>query len=248
MLRAFFDESGKHEHARIFTIAGYVAKVSQWARLGSKWKMALSEEGLTEFHMTDCEGGYGEFKGFSRTKRDGLQMKFIDLILEADLIGTGTAIVRRHYENVLPVLRRNPKYRYLYFLAFENSISDMMHRTKGRYPHERISVVFDAQKEFSGRAKELFDEIKKLDVEDIPYLARIGGLTFEDSKQTVQLQTADILAYEVNRFLAETKRGIKQKRWQMEMLERGSINGKLYEKNGLAALVEEIRNSREVQQ
>ena len=64
---------------------------------------------------------------------------------------------------------------------------------------ERIGLLFDEKDEFAGRAQQLSKEAR---ASGYP----IGGVAFVDSSEHPGLQMADVLAYEVRRYLTETVR------------------------------------------
>ena len=62
---AYLDASrGEGGDADVYSVAGFIADADRWETFGAKWKEALDGYGLSSFHMTDFEGGFGEFKGW----------------------------------------------------------------------------------------------------------------------------------------------------------------------------------------
>src|SRR5690242_16740560 len=77
LMLAYFDESYDSSWnvtpsaSDIFTVAGFVASEEDWNRFRKLWKHTKGRYGLDArpFHATDCENGYGAFKGWSQPKR-----------------------------------------------------------------------------------------------------------------------------------------------------------------------------------
>jgi hypothetical protein len=83
-------------------------------------------------------------------------------------------------------------------LAFQHTVEAMRLRLdKERAPrNEPIAFVFDQQKELQGRAKQLYDSLKYSKSGKISYRHRLGSLSFDSRFCQVQLQAADVWAYE----------------------------------------------------
>lgn len=194
MIRAYCDESydGK---SRIYTIAGFVARDKEWATVAKRWKIRCLQDGIQCYHAADCEGGFGDFKPLSKDKILALNTDLIGEMLAARLVGFATSIILEDYRDVAESSERAK--RYLgpspYFMAmqvFLVSLSAAIHKNR---PNYRVAFIFDQQKEFSGRARAFYHEIKLKN----PNVARcMGSLTYEDKCEYVPLQIADKLAYE----------------------------------------------------
>jgi hypothetical protein len=253
MLTAFCDESGIHQGARIFTISGYVGKAREWKRLERKWKRALQKEGLAEFHMAECEGGYGAFSDLHdaryRPERDRLQRRFINIILECDICAVGSGIDMLAYQNLLPRLIKiweSIKYaKSPYFLGFEHFLMEACHRVEYASDVEQMAFVFDRQKQVQGRAKELYDQTCELPDGQITYRNRLGSLAFSAKsgpQGQVGLQAADIIAYEAFQYRTDHRIDGHPIRWQFEMLEShpNGMSGKFFDEDGLELLLKEF--------
>jgi hypothetical protein len=156
-----------------------------------------------------------------RLERDRLQRIFIELINEAPIWGMATAIEldRFRFPDIQEALKRaTGPYAKPYYQTFQFTVAWMADVVEqGGFPREdRIAFIFDRQDEYEGLAKELYDEM--LISEDIPNRHRLGHLGFEDDVATVQLQAADVWAYEVQVHIRETKLRGRPARWQWELL------------------------------
>jgi hypothetical protein len=87
-------------------------------------------------------------------------------------------------------------------------------------PNEPIAFVFDEQKEFKGRAQRLYNSLRYSQGNGITYRHRLGSLTFDSRFCQLQLQAADVWAYESRKYVTDVlinKRRDGQ-RWQYELL------------------------------
>jgi hypothetical protein len=208
---------------QVFCISGYLAPADEWEKLEVPWRTALREEDLCEFKMQDCEQGHGDFKTRSRPDRTRLQGLFISLAMSVNLHAFVTGIDLKAYGKAAPLIKRKRAMGYWkpYLLAFQHQL-ELMATRPPLAPDEEIAFIFDEQQEFKGKAKALFDSVKRS--RRLDYVARLGGLAFLDSIRHVQIQAADILAYEARRHLIEVVYSTEPlaERWQWQRLREES--------------------------
>jgi hypothetical protein len=85
MFTAYFDESGTHGQSAALVVSGFVASVQQWADFDAAWKDALSDEGLTHFHMKDFAHSKKEFSDWKND--EGRRKRFLERLV---------AVIRKH--------------------------------------------------------------------------------------------------------------------------------------------------------
>lgn len=234
MLRAYCDESGKHDAARIIVVAGYVASAAEWNRFSRAWKKIVRRLPSGSFHASDFECSLGSFKGaFTRSEVDEIQAQLISVVSDHEIVGHFSGVNRRafdRFETRIKGARR--KYASPYFLCFQHIVELCCQ-------HGDTSFIFDRQDEFRGRASEIFDSMKG-DGSTLHYKARIGTLGFSDRQKVAPLQAADLLAYESYKWLDRTQHGLSPPRWQWKMLNRnGRISGYGFEASSMQRLVDE---------
>ncbi|MES1227801.1 MAG: hypothetical protein ABUL72_03965, partial [Armatimonadota bacterium] len=67
---AYIDESSDEKKEHVFAMGGCVSSTDRWLTVEAEWTEQLALHDLSCFHATDCEGGFREFDGWSREKRD----------------------------------------------------------------------------------------------------------------------------------------------------------------------------------
>jgi hypothetical protein len=194
-LTAYCDESGTQGHD--FVIAGYLASASDWDAVEETWNEALGIAGLSEFRMSDCHHGHGEFK--DRDDRIELREKFLSIIDSANVDGFAVRIDLETFGGVQRKLESSirPRFNEEYLHGFSALTQFMADLVTDQPRDERIGFVFDENDQFRGRALEMFEAMKVMPA--ITYRHRLGGISFENSKLFVPLQAADTLAYRVHR-------------------------------------------------
>ena len=197
-LRCYGDESGLHDEAPCFVLAGWIAHEEEWVSFELRWRDALRGHGVPDdvpFHMTDCEGGYREYKGWSREKRTALVTDLADVLLATKAFGVGTVIDRRkaataglggHWFAVEPYSAAFPRFLGAACIPWSVFFG----------AEERVDFVMDRQEVFADSTLTLFkDQVEAKD----PLLDRCGELRFANAADYGALQAADLLAFELRK-------------------------------------------------
>lgn len=197
VLRGYFDESYGDKNLRVYAIGGYVGYERAWKPVARNWKNRRLRDGVPFFHAADCEGGFGDdYKRLSKEKRTQLKTDLIEILAEEKRLGGFSCAVliddfhkvRDSSDRAKKVLGPSP-----YFLCFQTVFSTICAQMENAGVNARVAYVFEEQEEFSGRAKNLYDQFKKINTVSAP---RMGTLTYASKTSFVPLEIADNLAYE----------------------------------------------------
>lgn len=195
VLRAYCDES-YDSGSRIYTIAGFVARDKEWIRLSKAWRNRCLRDSVSCYHATDCEGGFGDFKHLSKQQIVALNTDLVDEIRGSRIIGWGTSVVLEDYRAVAEssekaklILGPSP-----YFLAMQAFLVSVCGAIRNDRPNYRVAFIFDQHEQFSGRAKQMYDDVKQKNPNTAPCM---GSLTYAQKERFTPLQIADKLAYEI---------------------------------------------------
>lgn len=229
-MTAYSDESESQQ--RVFCVSGYLARLDEWKKLEAPWAAALKEiqprltKEILEFKMRDCVAGENGYESLEPPEREEIQRQFIKLINALNVCGFATGVNLRDYGKVPQVAKDALTVEELqkpYFLAFRAQVGLIAHSMTKMPRDERVSFVFDEQKEYRGRAKDLYAALKQ-DTE-LHYRARLGGIAFENSARFSAIQASDVIAYESRRYLNEVAYNVLPKpvRWQWRMLNERKI-------------------------
>jgi len=240
---AYCDESEDTNGQRlVYVVSGYLGSPQEWFELERRWKRALAEENIPEFHMSWCENRLKHFEPMEREQRDHLQRRFIDIISATAIWGFSSAIHLQPYSALSERIRQNrgDVFAKPYYLAFQHQI-EMMAIALDESPlaasDERIAFVFDQQKEYEGHAKALYESLSAKGVET-PYFHRLGSIGFDSRLSAIALQAADVFAYENLRYVREVEIGGQEARWQWERLNNTKRNqGRMFTEEELVKLM-----------
>lgn len=215
-LYSYFDESGHSKDPRVsvLAVAGCVSSVAGWTRLVPGWIDTLAEFAVSALHMKDFAHGKGEFAGWKEDKRRAFLARLVGLMTrDIDAyIGEAMSLPEewRQRPDEFRVRLADPYHGCLIY-CMKTLISYSAHSAN----YEEVNVVLADHPEYSGWATEVYHAIKESeDGGD-----RLGSLTFDSPTGLVQLQAADLVAYELQHYLSDTRpKGRTKKRWAMEQL------------------------------
>lgn len=193
---AYWDESGTHD-PRILTIAGYIATERQWEAFAREWNATLSKEDIKTFHMKDFENPYGDFterKGWHKRRKIDFQSKLIGIIKRRINIGIWTSVDVPAYEKLITGWRRE-RNGTPYGFCVKSIMAQVALWAEHFKRNEPIAHVIEDGAGYNHEIERAFRAT--FDNEELRRFFRLGSLSFETKGRAVQLQAADLLAYEV---------------------------------------------------
>jgi len=218
-LTVYADESGTHDKrgilpgAEVTALAGYITTKRSWDIFSQRWKTALRQYKAPEiFHMSELWREEPPYDKWSDAKRKNFLVTLIRIARDNTWCAFGGMVSNKDWNEVLPDrvkgvvvggrLDFSHPYHFcfqMFFVRFMEYLTTDIDRRFPRNPgfKEKVTFVFDQQKQFGPVASEGFHIIKELlDPED-----RFTSLTFASKKDYVPLQAADLLAFYARRIL-----------------------------------------------
>ena len=252
-LEAYCDESADENQQRVLLVAGLVGMAESWNCVWGEWDRALAEADppLKEFHAVDCEQGHGEFNG--RNDRPELYAKFLKILTnpENKIWGISSAVWLPAYNKrlaeikALRVIHKDKRWKGIsgtlenpYFLLFQHTIELADRVTANLPPDEKIMFTFD-QHHLEKRARAIYESFRGT---TWPYewpRRASDDLHFRTSEVCKPLQAADLLAYEMRRYLDEVHYGGQPERPHMEAIYQiiKSENARLFKEDSVDELI-----------
>ncbi len=208
-VRFYCDESEDKE-SKVLSLAGFIGIAEDWDALQEKWIARVKPTGVSAYHMTDCDNGWGEFtdsKGWNKRDRTQLTMDLVEILCEHKVFLLGLSVLLDDYRSIPPFpgtdkLLGLDKWHLLFQGIF--MYAEMLLGPEAP-PEETIASFFD-WKDKKGAADYFFRDFQsKRHI--LPWVNRIGTLTFGHKEFDVPgsiplLQTADIAAVETRKALA----------------------------------------------
>lgn len=194
----YFDDSGTHAQSAIAVAACYIAPTPQWLRFGRVWQKVAERENFSVFHMADFNARQGEFKRWDDDKRNRVIRRLIQIIRQYTTQGFALALPKSDYDAVMPADLKakmgNHHYSWCVKLCF-GQIEKW--RQKCRFTSPMEYVFEDGTR---GATGELLNTLTKYVKTQKDALERYGlernGFSFKKKEDAVELQAADILAWE----------------------------------------------------
>jgi hypothetical protein len=202
MLAIYCDDSGTDKTNRSAVVAGYLSSVAQWELFIKEWEATLKGFKVKQMHRSDLEtfnGEYTQARGWNPDRRKAFLQRLQPIITRRTKLPIGTAVIRKDYDEIVPEQVR-AKFGGVYGWCAHTCLVKLRIwcDRKCRRHQNPIEWVFEAGTIGHGQVHSMFDELygKQQNGRDWLHNWRIKRWSFQ-GKDTVPLQAADVLAYEV---------------------------------------------------
>jgi hypothetical protein len=262
MLRAYIDESGVHDGAKICCVSGYFGGVNQWKKFEREWQPILDRAGVKEFHAKqfwarDRGNRVGAYKSWDDERADKFISELIAVIQGCRIFPMSAAVVTdtwqalnageqryltgEFFENGKTLIGGAPGKPY--FLPFAFCIQIAARHCKSGL---KVDYSFDLNHSLRGYSIAYFAMLKKWNV----HRGKMGEISFPTSHEALPLQAADLLAFSSYRYSVKTlKLGSNPLRENsvlgriLRRMKDENNDAKLYDHRGLELLLERYRES-----
>jgi hypothetical protein len=249
MMTAYFDDSGTHKESDIAVAACLVSDDRRWDRFGPSWNRVLEEAGMADdgFHMAEFVAHKPPFDAWDAQRREAVIKALISTINRHALVGMATAVVKTDYDRFVTGELRRRLGDLHYTFAVESCLAfveEWMKRTSLVQP---VYYVFDAMGKGRHEIADLFEDIidRKLGTH---FGIEPSGYAFGSRRSIVQLQAADILAWEANKYMRDHQFTAKTPRKSFQSMVDGvpdGIRARFFDFSSLPGLVAELREKYE---
>jgi hypothetical protein len=207
MLSVYADDSSDEKAERIFAVAGIIATQEEWDAIKLKW---ISCTGGKIFHATDCESGYGDYKGISREQRLMEYKELTKIIAQSNMMGIGYAIDVAAYRKYIPdALEDAP-----YFHCFVRVILDFVKLTRWIIPQQTVKFIFDINPKTRFNSAFLYNNLLAIRQGYEQYTVYMEDEIGFATNRTVGIQVADLFTRETmkhfDNIFGPTKRPIRK--------------------------------------
>jgi len=210
----YLDESYNDDHT--LCIGGFLAPRDMWDAIGKAWRERLDYENrrstkrklpaIRRYHATDVEGGNKEFsprKGWPRDRRKLLSRRMCAIIADAGpcgiVVGGHIDEIKNHIDPASDIAKET-----LYDICFRMALNDAEQVMRLRFPGKQFRVIYDD----SNYGKYIRRAAKRMETDPgaAPLLELFIGAVPGDSVVDLELQAADLLAYEGFKLLNDRRR------------------------------------------
>lgn len=196
MLVGYFDESGTSANQGVGLYAGMIADSLLWSRIEVRWRKKLAEYGLSQYHAVDCENRQGEFAHLNRGVRDSLTNFFSKLVAEVSGQIIGQTVVHKDWQHIVPSHIKAHFGNDPLYLSAVVSMQVVSMWSENYVGGEPVAMVFADHQKHSAVLAQIHAELSQH-----PDWPGLGSITFMQPERAIPLQAADLICYELRRFL-----------------------------------------------
>lgn len=238
MLRAYFDESGhfRDPNESIVAIGGCLSTLEKWEIFEDEWDELLNTFRIECSHATDLKAFENEFTGWNEYRRRQFLQPALHIIDRAVNQYLGAVLPIDQWKALSPSQKTqspNP-----YFLCMQDVIHAAGLETIEYGPDEMVEVFFAENLEVGGRTRNPSEIVNdpnegrayrcyKACKAELPIRDRLGSITFDQPKNLLPLQAADLVAFEIlqiGRKMLGEKIPYEKYRWPFQqILKKGPI-------------------------
>ncbi len=194
ILTGYFDESGTHVGSGAVSVAGYLSTPYRWVRFEEQWRAALEEFSIEFFHMADFANHAPPYDTWTEEKRRAQFARLVQIINQNAEFSVGNVVPTALFDEIFSPHAKT----YLggeYGLAAISTFMSVGKIMRERYPDQWVGYVFESGARGAGQVLKVFQDNEQR--ADQKRELRLLSLRFEDKRQFLPLQAADILAYEL---------------------------------------------------
>lgn len=215
LLSAYLDDSGTHRGSKMVVLAGMLADQSAWERLTDGWQSVLAEYELPFFHMSKWSNRARPFDTWTDDQRRDCLNRLLILIQSCVAKSVGVGIPNALFESCTTESDRS-YWGGPYGLAAYLLLTDMADSVQA-LSVERSSVrcILESGTLGSTQILAIYQKLRASNGNGWRWI--VDSLSFEDKRQFLPLQAADVLAYELYRYLPKP-RSAKMARYPLREL------------------------------
>lgn len=194
VLHGYFDESGTHEDSDSIVLAGFLSTIDQWERFETEWNEALAEYELSFFHMTDFAVKAGVYADWTEDVRRARLGHLMGIIGNYTIRSYGVSLSKKIFEAAFSTSAQrfiDSPYSFAAKCCFLLVASDL------RQMGSEVWATHVLEDGARGKGEVLAAYEALTEIPNGKDSTRILSLRFEDKRNFVPLQAADILAYEL---------------------------------------------------
>ncbi len=191
---AYMDESGTHDGSESVVVAGFISLPPMWVEFSAKWQLALNDFGLDYFHMADFANHVGPYASWNEEERRLRLARLLTIVSENTLGSVATCVPLKPFQDIF-----SPRAKSIcgdaYGLATVACFMYLAEHLRDQSLDGWVNYVLESGSRGAGQIANVFnanerDPSQKADL-------RLSSLRFENKRQFLPLQGADILAYEL---------------------------------------------------
>ena len=215
MFVCYLDDSGQDPQNPGTTLAGYVAKDTEWHLFEESVGPVFEEFGVEVLHAIDLHNTKSDFKGWCWTKKQKFVARVYETMIPHIPLGLSVSVLKINYQvrreesrakGVEKISPYNYCFRVLWdrLLSDRNSwVSDEISQVRDAIRAEGVSFILECGHENNAEVQRGFQEVRQRHkLEGVP-----GSVSFHAKQDSRAIQLADLFAYYSRRNVTNREQG-----------------------------------------
>ena len=215
MFVCYLDDSGKDPQNPGTTLAGYVARDTEWHLFEESVEPVFKEFGVGALHAIDLHNTKGDFKGWSRVKKQEFVSRVCETMIPHIPLGLSVSVLKINYQvrreeshakGVEKISPYNYCFRVLWdrLLSDRNSwVSDAISQVRTAIRAEGVSFILERGHENNAEVRHSFQEVRQRHkLEGV-----LGSVSFHAKQDSRAIQLADLFSYYSRRNVTNRAQG-----------------------------------------
>ncbi len=189
---AFLDESGTHEGSEVTVVAGALSRQSSWSSIVGQWCKVLEKYDVPYFHATDVANFRGPYRNWNENTRRG----FLETLLKITRKESITLVAHSLWTDLFKRVKQDfpevPVTAYQICCEWCLALIGNLAMRRNRMPP--VAITFESGQ--NTHSLVLRGTMHWARFEEFRKRAGIGAVTFAEKSAHVELQLADLVAFE----------------------------------------------------
>lgn len=206
MIHAYGDDGADEKKERVIAVSVIAGREEWWRDVEDEWMVRC---GGIPFHATDCESNRGDYQNFPTEENKATYRDLTGILASSPLGGIGVAIDLIAQKKIIP-----SALPLAYFRAFLECVARVVNVAENL--GEIARLTFDTSQDNEYNAGLLYSRVRDGDARFRKWLA--PEISFVPWRESLRVQTADLLAFEAWKALDHTVGPVRRKRRSWELL------------------------------
>jgi hypothetical protein len=214
VLVCYLDDSGKDPQSHITTLAGFVARESDWSAFEQEVEPIFERRGVSVLHTTDLESTNGEFKGWKRLRKQAFVAEFCQVLSRHSTLGVSMSCVKSTYDIRAKQSKRkrtSRPYTFCFNVILDWLLRDI--RTGRAVWDEGLAFIIETGHENNPELEQSFHTICKIHKLE----QTVRSISFVPKDDSRAIQAADLFAFYSRRDSARYETAMREGKKPQEM-------------------------------
>lgn len=193
---------------KAYVVGGFLANERTWGAIGDRWREENKRVGVSRYHGAHVNAKTYEFEGWDKDRQQEYSINLLTILKDQqrEIHAVSAGLFPREYEQIISEKGRE-RLGCSYIVCFKSCVAMIAQEMEIRSqfgPDDKFAVILD-RNDHESEAVDIFYALK--DTTTWPYHRRLATCAPGGWEDHVELQPADLIAYETFRILGEKYEG-----------------------------------------